>query len=328
MNLSTEKTRFSQGEHATLLAAAQTALAEGMTQADMARQAEIAPATLNQYLKGKYPGDSDSVAAKLHKWNEARKKARAMQSRLPKAPVYQPLSGSQQIMARLHYARQAGRMVSICGAPGVSKTSTAVQYRHETPRVWLATMDPSTRGVNTCLVEILAAMGEPDAKGTPQALARRVLQRAAEADCLIIVDEAQHMSDQAVEQLRAINDKARAQGVRVGIALLGNQVAFNLVAHDGSRPAFAQVSSRMAQRLWIVGPEAADVERLAVAWAEANGEQMTAEAAAYAAEIASRPGGLRNVEMAMEAALIAAWGAGQRFDAGHLRWAFARLSGQ
>lgn len=327
MNLRPDKTTFTEGEHEALRASVKKLISPALTQAEIGRQSEIPSSTLSQYLSDRYPSDPDAIATKLHKWVKARERALEVQSRLPVAPLYQPMKTSADIAAKLGYARQAGRIVSICGSPGVSKTSTAIQFKHETPRTWMAAMDPSTRGVNTCLVEILAAMGEPDARGTPQALARRIVQRVMEAESLIIVDEAQHLSDQSVEQLRAINDKVRSAGGKVGIALMGNQLAYSRMAHDGSRPAFAQVSSRMAQRMWIVNPLPADVKMLAEAWAEANNEILTPAALAYCQQIAARPGGLRNVEMSMEAALMAAWGAEQPMDVEHLRWAFNNLSG-
>lgn len=328
MNLIPEKTCFSEQEHAELRARIKGMIKPGvLSQADIGRQAEVSGPTLSQYLKGDYNGNNDNIAAALNKWAVAQEKAAELQDRIPQPPVYQPLQTSRVIALKLAYARRAGRMVSICGAPGVSKTSTAIQYRHETPRTWMAAMDPSTRGVNTCLVALLEAMGDPEAKGTPQALSRRIVQRVMEAESLIIVDEAQHLSDQSVEQLRAINDRVRSTGGRVGIVLMGNQLAYSRIAHDGSRPAFAQVSSRMAQRMWIVRPEPADVEVLAKAWAEANDEILTSAALDYCQQIAAKPGGLRNVEMSMESALMAAWGAEQPMDVEHLRWAFNNLSG-
>ncbi len=327
MNLKPDKAHFSEAEHDALRAEVKAQFGPRLKQADVGRQAEVSSSTLSQYLGGSYPGDNDAVATQLNKWLESRKRAAEMAHRLPVAPVYQALATSAEITLRLGYARQAGRIVSICGMPGVSKTSTAIQFQHQTPRTWLATMDPSTRGVNTCLVEILAAMGEPDARGTPQALSRRIVQRCQEAECLVIVDEAQHLSDQSVEQLRAINDKVRSKGGRVGIVLMGNQLAYSRMAHDGSRPAFAQVSSRMANRMWIVHPTPADIAALAEAWAAANGEVLTKPALDYCQVIALKPGGLRNVEMSMEGALMAAWGMEQALDVQHLRWAYGNLSG-
>ncbi|MNU42713.1 hypothetical protein D3C71_314790 [compost metagenome] len=328
MNLIPEKTHFSDQEHAELRARVKGMIKPGvLSQADIGRQAEVSGPTLSQYLKGDYNGSNDNVAAALNKWVIAQAKAAELQDRIPQPPTYQPLETSQALTLKLAYARRAGRMISICGSPGVSKTSTAVQYRHETPRTWMTAIEPATRGVNTCLVAILEAMGDPEAKGTPQALARRIVQRAMEAECLIIIDEAQELSDQAVEQLRAINDRARANGGRVGIVLMGNQQAYARMSHDGSRPAFAQVSSRMAQRMWILKPEPADVEVLARAWAEANDEHLTPAALAYCQQIAARPGGLRNIEMSMEQALMAAWGVEEPLDVDHLRWAFNSFAG-
>lgn len=326
MNFKPDKTSWTPEEHEALRASVLALVGPGLAQAAIGREAEIPSSTLSQYLGGKYP-NPDSVAGPLSKWLAARQKAAAMQERMPQAPLYQPLQTSSMIMLKLAYARRAGRIISLCGSPGVSKTATASQFRHENPRTWMAPMDPSTRGVNTCLVAILDAMGDPEAKGTPQALSRRILQRALEAECLIIIDEAQHLTDQSVEQLRAINDKARVSSGRVGIALVGNQLSYSRMAHDGSRPAFAQVSSRMAQRMWIVAPIPGDVKMLAEAWCAANDEILTPASLAYCQQIAAKPGGLRNVEMTMESALMAAWGVEQPMDVEHLRWAFNNLSG-
>lgn len=327
MNLRPAKTAFSEAEHIALRTELKAIILPPLTQAEVSRQAEVGSSTLSQYLKGSYPGDNDAVAAQLHKWLEDRKRAETARERFPVAPDYQPLQLSEEIWSRLVYARRTGRMISICGNPGVSKTSTSTAFRHQTPRTWLATMDPSTRGVNTCLVEILLAMGESDARGTPQQLSRRVSQRAEEAPCLIIIDEAQHLSDQSIEQLRSINDRARAKGAKVGIALVGNQQAYGRTAHDGTRPAFAQVSSRMAERMWIVTPHPQDVSALGHAWATENDEVLTEEGVRFLQAIATKGGGLRNVEMTMDSALMAAWGAEQPLDIDHLRWAYGRLSG-
>lgn len=327
MILKPDKTTFSPAEHDELRAGVKALLGPELSQADVSREAEVKSSTLSEYLRAVYPGNQDAVATQLNRWLQARAKSAQARSRIPTPPQYQPLETSNEIETYLTYARTAGRMVTICGAPGVSKTSTAKQFAHETPRTWMAAMDPSTRGVNTCLVAILDAMGRPDARGTPQGLARQIVQQCMTAECLIIVDEAQHLSDQSIEQLRAINDRVRAQGGRCGIVLMGNQSAYAKIAHDGSRPAFAQVSSRMAQRRWILNPRVADVAMMAEAWAAANGEVLTQAALKFCQDIAQRPGGLRNVEMTMEAAMMAAWGAGQPLDVEHLQWAFDGLSG-
>ncbi|MFN3513426.1 MAG: AAA family ATPase [Phenylobacterium sp.] len=330
MNINPGKTEFSDAEHVALVAQVKGVLsAEKISQADLARQADVPQATLSQYLNGTYPSEAGraSTAAKLTKWLRAREQAAEMRRQLPKAPAYMPLTGSRKIAMALTYARETGRMVMIAGSPGVSKTASARQFREDFPRTWYTAMDPSTGGVPTMLLEVLAAMGVSEIKGTPQQLMRRVCDIAVEAKGLIIVDEAQHLSEQAIEALRALNDRTRERGAPIGVALLGNETAWTRVGTTGGKAAFAQVSSRFAQRRWIVSPDPVDAAALARAWADANGEIISEAEVAYCVDIASRAGGLRNIEMTMEAALLAARGAGDALSLEHLKGAFAQLSG-
>jgi DNA transposition AAA+ family ATPase len=330
MNLIPGKTEFTEAEHADLITRVKRVRASGgLSQADIGRQAEVPSSSLSQYLNGAYPNEAGraEIAAKLTRWLKALDAEQSLRRQLPVAPTYVALKGSKKISTLLAYARQTGRMVLVTGVPGVSKTASARQFREDNPRTWYTAMDPSTRGVPTMLLEILAAMGVSDAKGTPQALMRMIHQHAVEAKGLIIIDEAQHLSEQAIEALRAINDRSRATGSPVGIAMLGNEMAYNRVGTTGTQSAFAQVSSRFAQRRWIVAPDAEDAAALARAWAETNGEEITSAELSFCQLIATKPGGLRNIEMTMESALLAARGGQEPLTIDHLRAAFEQLSG-
>lgn len=327
MNLDPGKIDFSEQDHEALRGAVETVKRTGgLTEAAIAREADIGAPVLNSYLKGTYGGRNDQVAIKLNRWLEARKKAATLRRRLPQAPAFVPLSASRTIEQRFYYARAMGRMVMVTGVPGCSKTSTARQFCQDNPRSWLVPMDPSTRGVPTMLLTVLAAMGITDVSGTPMQLANRVVAKATEAEALLLIDEAQHLSEQAIEQLRAINDRTRAMGQPLGIALIGNEEANTKIGPTGHKPAFAQVSSRIAQRKYLAAPNPDDVATLARAWAAANDEVVTPEDIAFLVEIAMRPGGLRNVEMTFEGALIAAWGAGEPLELKHLKGAFNAIT--
>lgn len=322
MNINPGKTEFSDAEHAALRLDVRGKIGPALPQAEVARQADVAEATLSQYLNAKYTGNLDQIAAKLHKWLRSLEQAAALRRKLPVAPAYRKLHGSTAITAALAYARETGRMVSITGVPGVSKTATARQFAEDFPRTWHATIDPTSGGVPTMLLAVLEAMGEKDARGTPQVLQRRVCAIAQEAKGLLIVDEAQELSEKAIEALRAIYDR-----VRIGIALLGNEVAHTRIGPTGTKPAFAQVSSRFAQRRFIVAPDPRDAATLAQAWADTNGEALGKDEVGFCVQIAAKPGGLRNIEMTMEGAILAARGADEPLSLSHLQGAFAQLSG-
>lgn len=326
MNLIPVKTDFSAAEHIKLRGDVEQAkVNDGLSEADIAREAEIAPASLNQYLKGKYPAERGNaeMAAKLHRWLQDRTKSAEVRARMPKAPTFLSLHGAQSIMAKLAYAREVGRIIIVAGAPGVQKTAAARQYCASTPRAWYTAMDDSITSVPAMLLEILGAMGEPDTKGMPPALARRVCQRAGEAKGLIVVDEAHKLTDKCIEMLRAINDR-----VRVGVALLGNTEAYTKVGPTATKELFAQVSSRIARRQFILAPDPRDAEALSRAWAEENREVLGPKELAFCQLIAARPGGLRNIEMTMEGALMAAFGEGEPLELRHLQGSFSGLSGQ
>lgn len=327
MNVTLGKTEFTDVEHAALRRQVEDILHcdADLTKAEIARQADLPASTFSQYLSDTYPSEpgKNTAAVAITKWLESRKQTEALRHRLPVAPPYLPLRGSNEIKTILAYSRALGRMSMICGSPGVGKTVSARRFKEEFPRTWLATMDPSTRGVNTMLVELLAAMGHGEAKGAPQTLVRQVRRIVQEAQGLIIIDEAQHLSEQAIEALRGINDAER-----VGIALMGNETAWQRVGATGMKAAFAQVSSRFAQRKYIVSPNPVDVEALARAWADANDETIGRSEVAFCQTIAARPGGLRNIEMTFEGALIAARGANETLSLDHLQAAFGQLSGR
>lgn len=328
MNLQPAKTEFTEAEHADIRRAVAEALATeaGLTQAEISRQSEVAQSVLSSYLKGTYTGDNDAPAQKLTKWLAGRRRAAELKARLPIAPMFQPLHTSQRFMALFVMALETGRMVQITGSPGVSKTASARQFCAGENRAWLATMDPSSAGVPTMLLEVLEAMGVEEAKGTPQILSKMVLKRASEAKSLIIIDEAQHLSDKALEQLRAINDMARAKLRSVGIVLLGNEKVAGKIGGTGNRAEFAQVSSRIAQRRHVVKPDPRDVAALAQAWADANREHLDKAALDFCQVIAARPGGLRNIEMTFENALLMTLEVGEPLTVEHLKGAFHQLS--
>jgi DNA transposition AAA+ family ATPase len=328
MNVTQGKSTFTEAEHTALRRSVEK-IKKGsppMTEAAIAREADVSPSTLNAYLKGTYAGQNDPVAAALHRWLEARRVQAEMRMRLPVHPDFQPLATSSAILNRLHYARAMKRMVVVAGVPGVSKTATARQYCQDNPRAYMATMDPACRGVPTMLLEILDAIGVADARGTPQQLAKKVVQKLTEAPSLLILDEAQHLSEQAIEQLRAINDRTRQMGAGAGIVLMGNELAYTKIGPTGSKAVFAQVSSRIAQRRYFEAPLAEDVAVMARAWADANDEVITAQDIDFLVGIAMKPGGLRNVEMTFEGALIACFGAQTPLTLQHLQGAFASIT--
>lgn len=329
MNIRPSKTAFTEAEHAALRAqVAKVKAQDDLSQADIARESEIPDSTLSQYLNDRYPNETGKAeaAAKLNRWLIARAQAAQYRRRGAVAPTFQSLQGSEEIASQLAGAREMAGLVMIAGAPGVGKTVTAKQYAADHPRTWYACMDGTTSGAPTMLIALLEAVGVTEAKGSPQGLKRRLLSILTEAKSLLIVDEAQHLSTSALEVLRAVYDAGEPFGL--GVAIMGNELAYTRVGTAGTKAEFAQVSSRFDDRQYIAAPPSLDASALAKAWADVNGEIITKRELEFAELIASKPGGLRNVHKTMKQAIVAARGAQQPLSIEHLQGAFTQLSGR
>lgn len=332
MNLKPTKTEFTDAEHEEIRSATRAALKgpPAMSQADLAREVSQASSKISMYLSNTYTGDSNVIAAALRKWLDARHRSASLRARLPSAPPFQMLPTSQKLLGLFDYAKEMGRFCTVVGAPGTSKTSTALHYctNFDPGRAWLATITPSSTAMPTMLLRILAAMGVPNAKGTPQILLDMIVAKAIEAKGLIIIDEFQHLSDNAIEMARGINDETRLRGRAVGVVLIGNEAANRKIGGTGTTEAFAQVSSRVAQRRKIRKPEPKDVLDLIEAWAAVNGEHLDKPARDFLIEIGLRPGGLRNIEMTFEGALLVSLQEGEPVTLDHLQGAFLQIADQ
>ena len=256
----------------------------GLTRRQAALDAGIAEGTFGPWLNGVYPGDNAKIATQVTLWLKTREDRKAAAAVAVKAPDFQELPTARKYLTALEHAQFVGDMVLIAGGPGTGKTAAAKQHAATRSRVTIATMAPSTRGVANCLQEVMAALGEPEAKGTPQALSRRIAQRFREAGALLIIDEAQHLSQQAVEELRSIHDRTG-----VGLALVGDENLLTLFSGAAGR-GYAQLSSRIGYRARQARPTTADVEQLATAW-----HITDRDAVKLCRDIAAKPGALRGL---------------------------------
>ncbi|MBV1917590.1 MAG: AAA family ATPase [Sphingomonadaceae bacterium] len=291
--------------------------AAGATWTELADRTDIAQGTISQLGAEKgYTGDARKYAEMIYRYRQTLTVQKQIEGEAPVIPPYFQTSTGDELMKLLTWA-QRGRIVYAALGAGMGKTTAAEHFAACYSNVFLTTMAPSSAGVNNMQIEVLAAMGEANASGTPQKLSRRICGRVKNIpNALLIIDEAQHLSEKSVEEIRSWHDKTG-----LGIALFGNESIRQRLEGGQRAAAYAQLFSRISLNITRHVPLAADADALAEAWhISGKAEQR------FIRKIAMVPGGLRGATMALELASMIAVYENKAVALGHLQDAWAQLS--
>jgi len=287
----------------------------GLSWADLAKVTGVPQGTLSGWVPGTYNGGqiygAHDIAAKIHRFFLSLEEKEALEAAMPSEPDFQMTTSARRMMTCLAMA-QLGDMALISTPPGVGKTAAIKQYAATRGQVFVVTASPASRGVPTVLIAILAAMGEREARGTPQLLSARVRARAQGAGALLILDEAQHLSPQALDEVRSIHDETG-----LGIALVGDET----LAAGLKR--YPQLHSRLGVRHSQPRPLIEDITIVAAGWGVTKGATL-----AYLHEIGRKAGGIRTLSKTMKLALRAARAGGAPLDVSDLRDAWSQRYGE
>lgn len=304
-------------DEAALRERARTAMTEGgLSQAAAAKEAGIAPQTYSAWLGGKYGGDNARVAGDVTRWLDSREARARTVLTLPEPPAYVATPTAREIMDRLTFAQAAGDFGVVVGVAGIGKTSAIDEYRRRTPNVFVMTADQSCRTANGLLAILADEMGVAERRSLW--LSRAIAGRVRGSSALIVVDEAQHLTTEALDQLRAIPDAARC-----GVIVAGNEgLLARLTGGKGATAAqYSQLYSRVGTRFVGTAPKARDIEMLIAAWGiEDDGANKLLRA------IARKAGALRLMTKVIRSAAMFAAGDGTALSAAHIRAAWQQLS--
>ncbi|EJH1212864.1 AAA family ATPase [Escherichia coli] len=284
---------------------------EKTTYAQIARESGVAAGTLSAFVNNKYNGDNDRVAQTLERWLENYHRA----AELPEPPRFVETRTARQIWTSMRFASLTESISVICGNPGVGKTEAAREFRRTNNNVWMITITPSCASVLECLTELAYELGMNDAPRRKGPLSRALRRRLEGTQGLVIIDEADHLGAEVLEELRLLQESAR-----IGLVLMGNHRVYSNMTGGNRTVEFARLFSRIAKRTAINKTKIDDVKAIADAW------QITGEnERELLQQIAQKPGALRILNHSLRLAAMTAHGKGERVNEDYLRQAFREL---
>ncbi len=283
---------------------------EGLKQSDLARESGVAYGTFTAWMTGNYAGRNDRIAAEVARWLKARIERRAAVAEVPRAPGFLRTPSAEGFLQVLMMAQVLPDISAIVGGAGIGKTMAARHYRETSPNVTLVTANPSTSKANTILGAVAEELRLTERNSTR--LYKSIGAKLVDAQALIVVDEAQHLTLGALEQLRALHDI-----YGVGLAFIGNETVHGLLSGGRNGTEHAQLSSRFGYRVVQRKPRERDIEMLLDAWGVIEAEERK-----FLGMIGRKPGALRAVTKALRLAGLMA--EGRPRDLGHIRAAYER----
>ena len=286
----------------------------GLSMAVVAQRAGIGNSTLNAWMNGKYAGDNERVERDVRRWLDSLRVEEQARAVVANAPGFVRTKTAEAFLTALEHAQYTADLVVVCGEAGVGKTTACEEYERSRPNVWLLTGEPSFSSTHALLEELCEVIGVTER--SPSRRSRSIIARVRGSSGLIVIDEAQHLSVAAIEQLRSIHDKGR-----IGLALVGNAGVYARLQGDSRGNVTPQLSSRIGLRLQRKTARAEDVDAILDAWGVTDdGVRRLLRV------VARKPGALRGMVKTLRLARTIAAGAGAEMGPAHIEGAWKRLS--
>lgn len=273
-------------------AAAIYAEEQRMNMSDFARFAGVKTTTFNLWANGGYTGKVHNFTTQVQKALDAAKDAEVVAQRMVEEPDWVETETSGRITTLLKIAQAQPGMVVVNTVPGMGKTKAAEQFCKTVPHAVMATMTPTTSKPTSMLQSLARAAGLGRvAPGDIQHKLGAKLERNGRST-ILIVDEAQNLSTDAVNQLRYLLDKHGC-----GIALLGNEELYSKLGSSKPDPAYAQLHGRVSARMRVMKPTEKDLRTLIDGWDIHDPEMRK-----LCTYIGKKPGSLRQISVTLKLA--------------------------
>lgn len=211
----------------------------GKTQIQIARETGFSSTVISQFISGTYEGDNDKIADSLEKYLVI---ATERLESSDNTVFYPELRNTKTSLFAVKYAHKNCDVVLLSGDAGAGKTTALRYYTQNNTGVIFITASTCTSSTSAILKEIASAIGKK-ATGNKSQIEKTLVSALSNSNRLIIIDEADQLTFNAIQVVRNLNDKAH-----VGILLSGNNRIYNQMVMGARCTEFDQVRTRIFMR--------------------------------------------------------------------------------
>lgn len=282
----------------------------GTSQSRVAKELGVSKSTVSLFLGGTYSGNNQELARNVEQLLSMGA-ARQATAQVPKICLNVRNTVDIEQTARIAHVQKS--IALIYGPAGCGKSTALKHYASTTHGAIYVEADATVNTVCSILKLILAAIGG-EARGSTADLMQCILAKLKGTSQLLILDEAQHLSERSFDAIRAINDKAH-----IGIVYAGNPSVLRRM-YGRKAEEFDQVYSRTTYKCCL--NNAFTKSDISSIYEEFD---FSSECLDYLWRISKRQGGLRLMVNQCQIAQNIALAMREEFSVEHLEEAAAKM---
>lgn len=235
---------------------------EKLSNRKIAKESDIDEGILSKLLNNKpYTGDTEAQLQKLETWLNTRgTQVEEFADASLQEPEFLMLPTSETIWKLMDLARTMRRWSMVYEGSGIGKTVTAEEYQRKHNNVWIVTASNLCKSARAILSELCESMNIKTSNMTVYRMQKAIAQELDGSNGLIIIDEAQYLSDDVLNGLRILAER------KCGVFLLGNDVVRTRMSAARSQVNMNPIWSRMIRPTCIKVASKEDIKRYMQAW--------------------------------------------------------------
>lgn len=285
---------------------------EGWSKSEVARRVGMPDGTFSQWFSGKYEGRLDGQNGKVQRWVSSVEEMSTISAAAPTSPGFVYTRLGREIINTLSFAQTLSDLVTVTAAAGTGKTEACNHFAATRANVHMVTASAYTKTPHALLIEIADELELT--QHNPARLVRAIgkrLQRSG-GGALLIIDEAQCLSGDAINQARHFSDRYQC-----GVALVGNDEIHERFSRSKDGPSNAQMRRRVGKRVQLKQPYMEDIAALLDAWQVTDHETRK-----FLTGIGLKDGALGQIDKTLKLAHMRADGDDAELTAAHVRAAW------